>query len=370
MYFSSTYPIHSRPTVASIDIDGNHSLSAAELGLFYERQFGERLLPEEIQDMLNEADVQQMDGHIQLSEFLEVCARAKRRDSSIKWQNVYRCVESLASSSSPRSPRQLMPPPPPSAGKKVTELTESKVSYSWPKRAGGKGNQAKSSRVVVGVPSVGGGRGGGEGARLRSQNPNQHTISRDSYKWPVDHVRVATVKKSSNASSPDLLAHSVRPPLARLAEIDAALALQAEDPTGIQSTDSLAATAQATALDTIETPGGALDNASLAPASSVTGPTGDAVVESKARGIINRGPKLAVLGTKIKIRPTADATRAATTKTTRRPNAAAQIFKAIKGRSPANPVLHNRRYPSTSDKQNGRWLTESKAAFSGKTKRP
>ena len=355
------------PHVTSIDIDGNHSLSAAELGLFYERQFGERLLPDEIQDMLNEADVQQMDGHIQLSEFLEVCARAKRRDSSIKWQNVYRCVESLASSSSsPRSPRQLMPPPPPSAGKKKTVLTESKASYSWPQKAGGKQNQAKTPRVVIGVPSV----GGGDGAKLRSQNSNQHTISRDSYKWPVDHVRVATVKKSSNASSPDLLAHSVRPSQVRLAGIDAALALQAEDPTGIHSTDSLAATAQATALDTLETQGGSLDNSSSS--SSVTGPTGYAVVESKVRGIINRQPKLAILGTKIKIQPTGTvgATRAAITRTVRRPNAAAQIFKSIKGRSPANPVLHNRRYPSTSDKQNGRWLTESKVAFSGKTKRP
>lgn len=141
---------------------------------------------------------------------------------------------------------------------------------------------------------------------------------------------------------------------------EAALGENLED--ALCSIDSLAATAQPTTADTISTnpPRGRehsqhderAENVSV-PASSVTGPTTKSA--RRGRPLAPRPKGLAVVGKAI---PAPASQGAAAASQSARPGASvvARVLGKARGGKKAggNPVLRNVRYPSTSDRQNGR----------------
>ena len=72
------------------DIDGNKTISRAELKAYYDKKLHEKLYDSEIDEMINEADIGMPDGRIQFGEFVDICCLAKARETSVKWQNLYR----------------------------------------------------------------------------------------------------------------------------------------------------------------------------------------------------------------------------------------------------------------------------------------
>ena len=72
------------------DLDGNESISRAELKAYYDKKLHEKLYDSEIDEMINEADIGKPDGRIQFGEFVDICCLAKARETSVKWQNLYR----------------------------------------------------------------------------------------------------------------------------------------------------------------------------------------------------------------------------------------------------------------------------------------
>ena len=51
---------------------------------------GEELFDSEVDEMIREADVQNVDGRISLGEFTDIVVKAGRGSSLVKWQNLYR----------------------------------------------------------------------------------------------------------------------------------------------------------------------------------------------------------------------------------------------------------------------------------------
>jgi len=259
--------------------------------------------------------------------------------------------------------------------KSIKVLTETSESFCWP---------FPPAAPVAALSSS------GARSRLRpysattNGNVNMTTVVRDSYKWPHEHVVVPPVKKSSNSSDPNFLSHPVKP-TSSVNALQSGMEALLED-VALLSIDSLAVTAHATAAATISSSSSiapaAGDSASV-PASSVTGPTTNhkktlPLSRSRPRNNLmvkssrDAVGKLAIVGTKIALPPPSPAattlsdvpaSKAAASKPKARLNTASKIFNKIKARSPANPVLNNKRYPSTSDRQNGRWVTETRSAF-------
>lgn len=257
----------------------------------------------------------------------------------------------------------LLPPPVPAQKtKKLTFTTEHRENFTWP---GSEGGGAPSSAAAV--PASSGSKQRREPKSLRMQ-----TISQNSFKWPPRDVyssaASAHVKRSANSSDPQLLSHPIKAAAPSVGDFDALLFAAGGYGGGGAASggDSVAATAQATAADTISTGPAAADAASV-PASSVTGPAGP------LRSPLKKRQGLAVVGTKIPLPSSTAAASGPAAAATAKPSAAKKTQTAArriankiksKAQRSSNPVLNNRRYPSTSDRQNNRWVTEAKSAFS------
>lgn len=262
------------------------------------------------------------------------------------------------------APAVVLPPPAPAQkAKKLTFTTEHRENFTWPRTEG----VSAPSSAAVPVPASSGSK------QREPRSLRMQTISQNSFKWPPRDVyssasASAHVRRSTNSSDPQLLSHPIKAAAPSVGEFDALLFAAGGESGAISGGDSVAATAQATAADTISTGPAAADAASV-PASSVTGPAGT----PRAPSAQKKRQGLAVVGTKIPIPSSSAAAAAASGPALVKPSAAKKtqtaarrIANKIKSKAQRsnNPVLNNRRYPSNSDRQNNRWITEAKSAFS------
>jgi len=83
-----------RKTFNAIDRSGDGFISSVELHDYYQKTIHDDLTHAEVRAMMQEADLVDIDGKIELAEFFLITMRAKNHDTSLKWKKLESLFES------------------------------------------------------------------------------------------------------------------------------------------------------------------------------------------------------------------------------------------------------------------------------------